>query len=89
MPFIEIQEKSKNKSFVAEKAVTHSDEKKVSDKAPVTKVKIINQESLENLANLERKGRTRSQANRPNQVKNAATDFCCVPSATCYAASRA
>ena len=42
MPFIEIQEKSKNKSFVAEKAVTHSDEKKVSDKAPVTKVKIIN-----------------------------------------------
>ena len=42
IPFIEIQEKSKNKSFVAEKAITHTEEKKVSDKAPVTKVKITN-----------------------------------------------
>ena len=42
MPFVEIQEKSKNKSFVAKKAVTHTEEKKVSDKAPVTKVKIVN-----------------------------------------------
>jgi len=42
MPFVDIQEKIKNKSFVAKKAVTFSEEQKVSDKAPVTKVKIKN-----------------------------------------------
>ena len=42
MPFVDIQEKIKNKSFIAKKAVTFSEEKKVSNKAPVTKVKIDN-----------------------------------------------
>ena len=42
VPFVDIQEKVKNKSFVAKKAVTFSEEKKVSDKAPVTEVKINN-----------------------------------------------
>ena len=42
IPFVDIQEKIKNKSFVAKKAVTFSEEKKVSNKAPVTKVKIDN-----------------------------------------------
>ena len=42
IPFVDIQEKFKNKSFIAKKAVTFSEEKKVSDKAPVTKVKINN-----------------------------------------------
>ncbi len=41
-PFVDIQEKIKNKSFIAKKAVTFSEETKVSDKAPVTKVKIDN-----------------------------------------------
>ncbi len=42
VPFVDIQEKIKNKSFIAKKAVTFSEEKKVSNKAPVTKVKIDN-----------------------------------------------
>jgi len=42
IPFVDIQEKFKNKSFIAKKAVTFFEEKKVSDKAPVTKVKINN-----------------------------------------------
>ncbi len=42
MPFVDIQERVKNKSFVAKKAVTFSEEQKVSDKAPVTEVKINN-----------------------------------------------
>ena len=42
MPFVDIQERVKNKSFVAKKAVTFSEEKQVSNKAPVTKVKIDN-----------------------------------------------
>jgi len=42
IPFVDIQEKIKNKSFVAKKAVTFSEEQKVSDKAPVTEVKIKN-----------------------------------------------
>tara|TARA_B100000029_G_scaffold199882_1_gene198285 strand:- start:5849 stop:6577 length:729 start_codon:yes stop_codon:yes gene_type:complete len=40
IPFVDIEERIKNKSFVAKKAVTFSEEQKVSDKAPVTKVKI-------------------------------------------------
>ena len=42
IPFVDIQQRIKNKSFIAKKAVTFSEEKKVSDKAPVTKVKINN-----------------------------------------------
>tara|TARA_B100000029_G_scaffold221505_1_gene219187 strand:+ start:410 stop:1138 length:729 start_codon:yes stop_codon:yes gene_type:complete len=41
-PFVDIQERVKNKSFVAKKAVTFSEEQKVSNKAPVTEVKIDN-----------------------------------------------
>ena len=42
IPFVDIQQRIKNKSFIAKKAVTFSEEKKVSNKAPVTKVKIDN-----------------------------------------------
>ncbi len=42
LPFIEIQETVKNKSFVAKKAVTFYEEKNVLTKIPVTKVKIDN-----------------------------------------------
>ncbi len=41
-PFVDIQERVKNKSFVAKKAVTFSEEKKVLTKIPVTEVKIDN-----------------------------------------------
>ncbi len=41
-PFIEIQEIKRNKSFIAEKAKTFNEEKKVSNKMPVTSVKIDN-----------------------------------------------
>tara|TARA_B100000214_G_C23854142_1_gene574836 strand:+ start:227 stop:964 length:738 start_codon:yes stop_codon:yes gene_type:complete len=41
-PYVDINHILKNKSFVAKKAVTHSEEQKVSDKAPVTLVKIDN-----------------------------------------------
>jgi len=41
-PFVDIQERAKNKSFVAKKAVTFSEEKKVLIKIPVDKVKINN-----------------------------------------------
>ena len=41
-PFIEIHERSKNKSFIAKKAEMFKEEKSVSDKAPVTKIKIDN-----------------------------------------------
>ena len=40
MPYIEIEKRIKNKSFVAKKAVTHSEEKNVLTKVPITKVKI-------------------------------------------------
>ena len=40
MPFVEIEKRIKNKSFIAKKAVTYSEEKNVLTKAPVTKVKI-------------------------------------------------
>ena len=42
LPFVEIEERVKNKSFIAKKAVTHSEEKNVLTKVPVTKVKINN-----------------------------------------------
>ena len=41
-PLIEIQEIKFNKSFIAKKAVTHKDEQRVSNSAPVDKVKIDN-----------------------------------------------
>ena len=41
-PFVDIQERVKNKSFVAKKAITYSEEKKVLIKVPVDKVKIDN-----------------------------------------------
>ena len=52
MPFVEIERRIKNKSFIAKKAVTYSEEKNVLIKAPVTKVKIndisVNQVTSEN-----------------------------------------
>ena len=42
LPFVEIQEIKKNKSFIAEKAKTFEEEKKVVNKVPVTGVKIDN-----------------------------------------------
>ena len=42
LPFVEIQEIKKNKSFVAEKAKTFEEEKKVVNKVPITGVKINN-----------------------------------------------
>ena len=40
MPYIEIEKRVKNKSFIAKKAITHTEEKNVLTKAPITKVKI-------------------------------------------------
>ena len=42
MPFVDVAERKKNKSFVAKVATTHTEEKKVENKAPITKVKIDN-----------------------------------------------
>ena len=42
IPFVEVEKRIKNKSFVAKKAVTYSEEKSVLTKAPITKVKINN-----------------------------------------------
>ena len=42
MPFVDVIERKKNKSFVAKVATTHSEEKKVENKAPITQVKIDN-----------------------------------------------
>jgi hypothetical protein len=42
IPFVEIQEIKKNKSFVASKAKTFKEEKKVAVKAPIANVKIDN-----------------------------------------------
>ena len=47
-PYVDIQERAKNKSFVAKKAVTFSEEQNVLIKAPVTKVKIDNISKKEN-----------------------------------------
>ena len=41
-PYIELTEIKKNKSFVAKKAITESIEKKIANKAPVTKISINN-----------------------------------------------
>ncbi len=42
IPYIEIQQLKKNKSFIAKKAKTFSEETKLSEKAPITNVKIDN-----------------------------------------------
>ncbi len=42
LPFVDIQERVRNKSFVAKKAVTFSEEQKVLTKVPVDEVKIDN-----------------------------------------------
>ena len=42
MPFVEVERRVKNKSFIAKKAVTYSEEQSVLTKAPVAKVKINN-----------------------------------------------
>ncbi len=42
IPHVDIIQKFKNKSFVAKKAITYSEEKQVINKAPLTKVKIKN-----------------------------------------------
>ena len=42
MPFVEVERRIKNRSFIAKKAVTYSEEQSVLTKAPVTKVKINN-----------------------------------------------
>ena len=55
LPFIDIQQKIKNKSFVAKKAVTHSEEKIASDKAPVTDIKITNISTVKNSKKLKKK----------------------------------
>ncbi len=41
-PFLEVYQRVKNKSFVAKKAVIFNEEKKVIDRAPITKIKIDN-----------------------------------------------
>ncbi len=41
-PYVEVEELKKNKSFVAKRAETHDEEKQLSIKAPVEKVKISN-----------------------------------------------
>ena len=41
-PYVEVEQIIKNKSFVAQKAVTFTEEQNVSNTAPVTKVKISN-----------------------------------------------
>ena len=41
-PYVEINEIKKNKSFIAKKAVTENVEKKIANKAPVTKININN-----------------------------------------------
>ena len=54
-PFVDIQERVKNKSFVAKKAITYSEEKKVLIKVPVDKVKIDNiAKKKSNIKNIKR-----------------------------------
>ena len=48
VPYIEVQEIKKNKSFVAKKAKMHAEEKKINSKAPVTNIKIDNISKIKN-----------------------------------------
>jgi len=41
-PYVEINEIKKNKSFIAKKAITENVEKKIANKAPITKINIDN-----------------------------------------------
>jgi len=80
MPFIDVQQKFKNKSFVAKKAITHSEEQIVSDKAPVTKVKIDNISLSKNNAKKPRKfsiiiGNFYSIDSANNLIKILETDY--------------
>ena len=50
-PFLEVRQRVKNKSFVAKKAEMFNEEKKVFDKAPVTKIKIDNISKAKNKKN--------------------------------------
>jgi len=47
-PYVEVNEIKVNKSFIAKKAVTESVEKKIANKAPVTKISINNLNKLKN-----------------------------------------
>jgi len=42
LPYVEVEELKKNKSFIAKKAETHDEEKQLQVKAPIEKVKISN-----------------------------------------------
>ena len=57
LPFVEIYEIKKNKSFIAKKAVTEIEERKISNKAPVEKI------SINNISNIETK------KNKTKQIK--------------------
>ena len=48
VPYVEISEIKKNKSFIAKKAEIHSEEKNVSNKAPIASVKINNISKVKN-----------------------------------------
>jgi len=50
LPFVDLQQRAKNQSFIAKKGTTFPEEKYVSEKAPITKVKIdsINSNVIKN-----------------------------------------
>ena len=48
VPYVEINEVKKNKSFIAKEAEIHSEEKNVSNKAPIASVKINNISKVKN-----------------------------------------
>jgi len=54
-PFLEVNQRIKNKSFVAKKAEIFNEEKNVLDKAPVTKIKIDNISKNKRLTNKQNK----------------------------------
>jgi len=54
-PFLEVNQRIKNKSFVAKKAEIFNEEKNVLDKAPVTKIKIDNISKIKNKKNKKNK----------------------------------
>ena len=47
-PFVEINEIKSNKSFVAKKAITDSEEKKIANKAPIEQININNISKIKN-----------------------------------------
>jgi hypothetical protein len=50
-PYIEISEIKKNKTFIAKKAITENIEKKIANKAPITKININNLSKTQKLKN--------------------------------------